>query len=122
MWRDFTYIDDIVEGVVRSADVIPQTNENWRVESGSPASSSAPYAVYNIGHGSPINLMDFIAAIESELGVTAKKNFRTMQPGDVYRTYADTQDLFDATGYKPQVGIKDGVTKFITWYREFYKQ
>ncbi|EKE85193.1 NAD-dependent epimerase [Idiomarina xiamenensis] len=122
MWRDFTYIDDIVEGVLRSADVVPQVNENWRVESGSPASSSAPYAVYNIGHGSPINLMDFIAAIENELGVTAKKNFRAMQPGDVYRTYADTEDLFEATGYKPQVGVKEGVAKFIAWYREFYNQ
>ena len=122
MWRDFTYIDDIVEGVLRSANVVPQVNENWRVESGSPASSSAPYAVYNIGHGSPINLMDFIAAIENELGVTAKKNFRAMQPGDVYRTYADTEDLFEATGYKPQVGVKEGVAKFIAWYREFYNQ
>lgn len=119
MWRDFTHVDDIVEGVIRIADVIPGRDEQWTVEAGTPASSSAPYAVYNIGHGSPINLMDFVKAIEDELGIEAKKNFREMQPGDVYQTYADTQDLFAATGYKPQVGPKEGVAEFITWYKEF---
>ncbi|MDC9524640.1 NAD-dependent epimerase [Pseudoalteromonas sp. Angola-30] len=121
MWRDFTYIDDIVEGVVRAADVIPKANPDWRVESGSPATSSAPYAVYNIGHGSPINLMKFIEAIEAELGTEANKNFREMQAGDVYKTYADTQDLFNATGYKAQVGVKQGVSELIKWYKDFYK-
>ncbi|OOF32915.1 NAD-dependent epimerase [Salinivibrio costicola] len=121
MWRDFTYVDDIVEGVVRIADVVPTRDDDWTVESGSPASSSAPYAVYNIGHGSPINLMDFIQAIESELGIEAKKNFRGMQPGDVYQTYADTQDLFAATGYMPKVGVKEGVEKFVAWYKDFYQ-
>ena len=122
MWRDFTHVNDIVEGVVRIADVLPGRNEQWTVEQGTPASSSAPYAVYNIGHGSPISLMDFVKAIEDELGIEAKKNFREMQPGDVYQTYADTQDLFAATGYKPQVGIKEGVAEFITWYKEFYNK
>ncbi|WP_281223033.1 NAD-dependent epimerase [Photobacterium sanguinicancri] len=122
MWRDFTYIDDIVEGVVRIADVIPTRNDDWKVETGTPATSSAPYAVYNIGHGSPINLMAFILEIENALGIEAKKNFREMQPGDVYKTYADTQDLFEATGYKPQVGIKEGVQKFVEWYKEFYNK
>ena len=122
MWRDFTHVDDIVEGVIRIADVVPGRDEQWTVEAGTPASSSAPYAVYNIGHGSPINLMDFVKAIEDELGIEAKKNFREMQPGDVYQTYADTQDLFAATGYKPQVGIKEGVAEFITWYKEFYNK
>lgn len=122
MWRDFTHVDDIVEGVVRIADVVPGRDEQWTVEQGTPASSSAPYAVYNIGHGSPISLMDFVKAIEDELGIEAKKNFREMQPGDVYQTYADTQDLFAATGYKPQVGIKEGVAEFITWYKKFYNQ
>lgn len=121
MWRDFTYIDDIIEGVVRIADVVPARDEHWRVESGSPASSSAPYAVYNIGHGSPINLMEFIQAIESDLGIEAKKNFRGMQPGDVYQTYADTQDLFAATGYQPKVGVKEGVAQFVAWYKAFYQ-
>ena len=122
MWRDFTHVDDIVEGVVRIADVVPGRNEQWTVEQGTPASSSAPYAVYNIGHGSPISLMDFVKAIEDELDIEAKKNFREMQPGDVYQTYADTKDLFAATGYKPQVGIKEGVAEFITWYKEFYNK
>ncbi|WP_217511547.1 NAD-dependent epimerase [Vibrio metschnikovii] len=121
MWRDFTYIDDIVEGVVRVADVIPQRNNAWTVEQGQPNSSSAPYALYNIGHGSPINLMDFIQAIETELGIEAKKHFRGMQPGDVYQTYADTTDLFAATGYRPRVGVQEGVAKFVAWYREFYR-
>ena len=122
MWRDFTYIDDIVEGVVRIADVIPARNDEWRVETGTPATSSAPYAVYNIGHGSPINLMEFITEIESALGIEAKKNFREMQAGDVYKTYAETSDLFEATGYTPKVGVKEGVQKFVEWYKEFYNK
>ncbi|WP_063669829.1 NAD-dependent epimerase [Aliivibrio fischeri] len=122
MWRDFTYIDDIVEGVVRIADVIPVQNNEWKVEIGTPATSSAPYAVYNIGHGSPINLMEFISEIESALGIEAKKNFREMQAGDVYKTYAETSDLFKATGYTPKVGVKEGVQKFVEWYKEFYNK
>ncbi|MFA0030476.1 NAD-dependent epimerase [Vibrio breoganii] len=121
MWRDFTHVDDIVEGIVRIADVVPTRDSDWTVEAGSPATSSAPYAVYNIGHGSPIKLMDFVKAIEVELGIEAKKNFREMQPGDVYQTYADTQDLFAATGYKPQVGIKQGVKEFVDWYKNYYQ-
>ncbi|MFA0116647.1 NAD-dependent epimerase [Vibrio breoganii] len=121
MWRDFTHVDDIVEGIVRIADVVPTRDSDWTVEAGSPATSSAPYAVYNIGHGSPIKLMDFVKAIEDELGIEAKKNFREMQPGDVYQTYADTQDLFAATGYKPQVGIKQGVKEFVDWYKNYYQ-
>ena len=120
MWRDFTYIDDIVEGVIRIAEVIPKKDANWKVEEGTPASSSAPYSVYNIGHGSPINLMKFIEAIEAELGIEAKKNFRGMQAGDVYQTYANTQDLFAATGYTPQVNVEEGVAKLVSWYKEFY--
>ncbi|TKF67534.1 NAD-dependent epimerase [Vibrio sp. F13] len=122
MWRDFTHVNDIVEGVVRIADVIPTRDNDWTVEAGSPANSSAPYAVYNIGHGSPINLMDFVKAIEDELGIEAKKKFREMQPGDVYQTYANTQDLFAATGYTPKVSVKEGVTEFIQWYRDFYNK
>ncbi|MEG3759784.1 NAD-dependent epimerase [Pseudoalteromonas carrageenovora] len=121
MWRDFTYIDDIVEGIVLAADIIPKGNPDWSVESGSPATSSAPYTVYNIGHGSPINLMKFIEAIETELDLKAVKNFREMQPGDVYKTYADTQDLFKATGYKAKVGVEQGVSELIKWYKDFYK-
>ncbi len=120
MWRDFTYIDDIVEGVIRIADVEPVKKPDWTVEMGSPATSSAPYAVYNIGHGSPISLMDFVQAIESELGIEAKKNFRGMQAGDVYQTYADTTDLFKVIGYTPAVTVKQGVAEFVKWYKDFY--
>ncbi|MGF1902961.1 NAD-dependent epimerase [Aliivibrio sifiae] len=120
MWRDFTHVNDIVEGIIRIADVIPTRDASWTVEDGSPATSSAPYAIYNIGHGSPINLMEFVQAIENELGIKAEKNFREMQLGDVYQTYADVGDLFEATGYKAQVSVEDGVAEFIGWYREFY--
>lgn len=122
MWRDFTHVDDIVEGVIRIADVIPSQDKSWTVENGSPATSSSPYSVYNIGHGSPINLMGFVKAIEDELGIEAKKNFREMQPGDVYQTYAEVSDLFEVTGYKPSVGVKEGVAEFVRWYREFYNK
>ncbi|WP_061014306.1 NAD-dependent epimerase [Photobacterium leiognathi] len=122
MRRDFTYIDDIVEGVMRIQDVIPQPNADWTVEAGSPATSSAPYRVYNIGHGSPVKLMDYIEALEEALGIEAKKNFMGMQPGDVYMTYADTEDLFKATGYKPEVKVKEGVQAFVDWYREYYQK
>ncbi|MFT6507133.1 MAG: UDP-glucuronate 4-epimerase [Colwellia polaris] len=122
MWRDFTHVDDIVEGVVRVADVVPERDAAWKVESGSPASSSAPYSIYNIGHGSPINLMGFVKAIEDELGIEAKKNFREMQPGDVYQTYAEVNDLFAAIDYKSQVSVKAGVAEFVKWYKAFYKK
>lgn len=120
MRRDFTYIDDIVEGVMRIQDVIPEPNPDWTVETGSPATSSAPYRVYNIGHGSPVKLMDYIEALEEALGIEAKKNFMDMQQGDVYMTYADTEDLFNATGYKPEVKVKEGVKAFVDWYRAYY--
>ncbi|WGL29296.1 NAD-dependent epimerase [Pectobacterium brasiliense] len=119
--RDFTYIDDIVEGITRIIDIIPEKNENWRVESGSPATSSAPYKIYNIGNGSPVKLMDFITALENSLGIEAKKNFLPMQPGDVYQTWADTEDLFTVTGYRPKIGVNEGVDRFVKWYREFYQ-
>ncbi|OCH74566.1 protein CapI [Vibrio breoganii] len=121
MQRDFTYIDDIVEGIIRIQDVIPETNNDWSVEAGSPATSSAPYRVFNIGHGSPVKLMEYIEALEDALGIEAKKNFMPMQPGDVYATYADTEDLFKATGYIPQVKVKEGVKAFADWYKAYYK-
>ncbi|MFA0466760.1 NAD-dependent epimerase [Vibrio breoganii] len=121
MQRDFTYIDDIVEGIIRIQDVIPETNNDWSVEAGSPATSSAPYRVFNIGHGSPVKLMEYIEALEDALGIEAKKNFMPMQPGDVYATYADTEDLFKATGYIPLVKVKEGVKAFADWYKAYYK-
>ncbi|CAM3195776.1 NAD-dependent epimerase [Vibrio rarus] len=121
MQRDFTYIDDIVEGIIRIQDVVPEADADWSVEQGSPATSSAPYRVYNIGHGSPVKLMDYIEALEEALGIEAKKNFMPMQPGDVYATYADTADLFKATGYKPQVKVREGVQAFADWYKAYYQ-
>ena len=120
MWRDFTHVDDIVEGIIRIADVIPECEPQWRVETGSPATSSAPYSIYNIGHGSPISLMDFVKAIEDELSIEAKKNFRGMQLGDVYQTYADTLDLYEAINYVPKVSVKEGVAELVTWFKDFY--
>ncbi|HIF9205978.1 TPA: NAD-dependent epimerase [Photobacterium damselae] len=122
MQRDFTYIDDIVEGIMRIQDVVPEQQEYWTVETGSPADSSAPYRVYNIGNGKCEKLMGYIEALEESLGTEAKKNFMPMQPGDVYKTYADTSGLFEATGYKPQTPIKEGVENFVQWYRDFYQK
>ncbi|HEY7865262.1 MAG TPA: NAD-dependent epimerase/dehydratase family protein, partial [Psychromonas sp.] len=121
MFRDFTYIDDIIEGILRIQDIVPLKDQHWTVETGSPAKSSAPYRLYTIGNGNPVKLMDFVEALESSLGIEAKKNFMPMQAGDVYQTYADTTDLFEATGYKPEMSVKEGVQAFVDWYRDFYK-
>ncbi|MEN4706699.1 MULTISPECIES: NAD-dependent epimerase [Pantoea] len=121
MKRDFTYIDDIAEAIVRLQDVIPQQDDNWTVETGSPATSSAPYRVYNIGNSQPVTLMNYIEAIEKALGITAKKNLMPMQPGDVLETSADTEALFKAIGFKPQTGVEEGVKNFVGWYRDFYR-
>jgi len=121
MKRDFTYIDDIAEAIVRLQDVIPQQDDNWTVETGSPATSSAPYRVYNIGNSQPVTLMNYIEAIEKALGITAKKNLMPMQPGDVLETSADTEALFEAIGFKPQTGVEEGVKNFVDWYRDFYR-
>ncbi|MBY8203910.1 NAD-dependent epimerase [Vibrio fluvialis] len=121
MRRDFTYIDDIAEGIIRIQNVIPETNSDWTVEEGSPATSSAPYRVYNIGNGKPVKLMEYIQALEDSIGIEVKKNFMPMQPGDVYQTYADTTSLFEATGYKPEVDVREGVSAFVEWYKEFYQ-
>ncbi|EIY2677155.1 NAD-dependent epimerase [Raoultella planticola] len=121
MKRDFTYIDDIVEAIIRVQDVIPQPDPEWSVENGSPATSSAPYRVYNIGNSSPVELMDYITALEEALGMIAEKNMMSIQPGDVLETSADTKPLYDLVGFKPQTSVKDGVKNFVDWYREFYR-
>ena len=120
MKRDFTYIDDIAEAIIRLQDIIPQSDPNWTVENGSPATSSAPYRVYNIGNSSPVELMDYITALEDALGKQAEKNMLPLQPGDVLETSADTKALYDVIGFKPQTSVKDGVKNFVDWYREFY--
>ncbi|MFP4486093.1 MAG: NAD-dependent epimerase [Campylobacterales bacterium] len=120
MQRDFTYIDDIVEGVVRVIDNPARPNSSWSGKNPDPATSPAPYTVYNIGNNSPVKLMDFIECIESELGISAKKKMMPLQPGDVPKTYADVNDLINNLGYKPQTPIKTGIKNFIKWYREYY--
>ncbi|WP_299199298.1 NAD-dependent epimerase [uncultured Amphritea sp.] len=119
MLRDFTYVDDIVEGVIRIQDVIPQVDENNPRTS--PDSSSAPYRVYNIGNNEPIELSRFIQAIESAAGKTAVKEYLPMQPGDVPATYADIDSLQQATGFKPSTTIEDGMQRFVEWYKAYYK-
>ncbi len=121
MRRDFTYIDDIAEAVVRLTDVIPQPNPAWTVETGSPADSSAPYRVYNIGNSQPVRLTDFIGELERALGVKAQINLLPMQPGDVLETSADTAALEAAIGFKPHTELADGLARFVAWYQDFYR-
>jgi UDP-glucuronate 4-epimerase len=122
MTRDFTYIDDIAEAIVRLQDVIPQPDDSWTVEAGSPASSSAPYRVYNIGNSQPTSLMTYIESLEKALSIEAKKNMLPMQPGDVLGTSADTQPLYQAINFRPQTSVEQGVQHFVDWYRRFYQQ
>ena len=121
MRRDFTYIDDIAEAVVRLMTVIPTRNPDWTVESGSPAESSAPYRVYNIGNSQPVQLTEFIHELELALGVSAKMNLLPMQPGDVLETSADTSALAAAIGFKPHTPLADGLARFVGWYRDYYR-
>lgn len=120
MLRDFTYIDDIVEGVLRVIDHIPAGNHDWCAENPDPSSSTAPYKIYNIGNSQPVKLMDFIEAIEEAIGRPAEKIFLPMQPGDVYQTNADTTSLQQELGFKPDKPIKEGVKETMDWYRSFY--
>ena len=120
MKRDFTFIDDIAEAIIRLADVIPQPNMEWTVETGSPAESSAPYRVYNIGNSQPVELKTFIHELESALGVPAKMNLLPLQPGDVLETSADTSALEAVIGFKPQTQLASGLARFVSWYRTFY--
>lgn len=119
--RDFTYIDDIVEGVLRVIDHIHVPNPHWSAQAPDPSSSTAPYKIYNIGNSHPVKLMDFIQAIEEVIGHPAEKVYLPMQPGDVYQTDADTTALQQELGFKPNKSIKDGVRETVEWYRSFYK-
>ena len=118
--RDFTYIDDIVEGVVRTADRIATPDPDWSSDHPEPATSNAPYRIYNIGNNNPVELMHFIACIEKALGREAKKNFLPLQPGDVPKTYANVDALVADVGFKPATPIEDGIARFIAWYRSYY--
>lgn len=121
MRRDFTYVEDVVEGIFRLIPTIPTKNEKWDAMNPDPSSSFAPYKVFNIGNSNPVELMDYIKAIEKNLGKEAEKNLMPIQTGDVPETYADVQALMDAVGYKPQTTIEEGIEKFIKWYRSYYK-
>lgn len=120
MQRDFTYIDDIVEGVVRITQKIPQPAENWTPESGDPSRSTAPYKVYNIGNHNTVELGTFIETIEQALGVEADKRYMDIQPGDVLATYADVDDLIEDVDFAPNTSLKTGIEQFVKWYKEFY--
>jgi UDP-glucuronate 4-epimerase len=119
--RDFTYIDDIVEGVIRVLDRIPEPDPDWSGEKPDSATSSAPYRLYNIGNHHPVELMDYIDVLEKCLGRKAEKNFLPLQAGDVPDTYADVNDLVIDTGYKPDTPVETGVSRFVEWYRAYYQ-
>ena len=120
MQRDFTYIDDIVEGISLAIDKEACANPNWSSLNPEASSSYAPYRIYNIGCGKPVNLLDYISALEEAIGKKAIKDFKPLQPGDVLSTHADTERLENELGYLPKVNFKEGVRRFVSWYKEFY--
>ncbi len=119
--RDFTYVDDIVEGVIRTLDKVAEANPGWSGEAPDPATSSAPWRVYNIGNSSPIELLRYIEVLEECIGKKVEKNLLPMQPGDVPATWADVQALTDDVDYKPATPIEQGIARFVEWYRDYYK-
>lgn len=119
--RDFTYIDDIVEGVVRTLDQVAAPNSEWSGEAPDPSTSKAPYRIYNIGSNNPVELSRFIEIIEERAGKKAQKNLLPMQPGDVPATYANVDSLINDVGYKPKTSVEEGIANFVDWYREFYQ-
>lgn len=121
MKRDFTYIDDIVQGVVRTMDRVPEADPGYDSNNPDPGRSHAPYRVFNIGNNDPVELMSFVEAIETSLGMEAKKNFMPMQDGDVPATYADTDELNAWTGFAPATPVPEGIRRFVEWYRSYYK-
>ncbi len=122
MKRDFTYVDDIVESISRLIPTIPSPNNQWSGHNPDPATSFAPYKVYNIGNNQPVELLRFIEVIEEKLGQKAIKNFMPLQDGDVPETYANVDDLMRDVGFKPETSIETGIGNFITWYRQYYQQ
>ncbi len=120
MQRDFTYIDDIIEGVVRIMKKNPEPDPAWSGDAPDPGTSYAPYRIYNIGNNNPESLMRFIGVLENQLGMEAEKRFLDMQPGDVPSTYADIEDLYQAVGFRPRTSIEDGIARFVQWYRSYY--
>jgi UDP-glucuronate 4-epimerase len=121
MKRDFTYIDDVVEGLVRLLHQKPRPDPSWDPANPDPATSAAPYRLYNIGNNQPVELNRFIAALEAALGKKAQKEYLPLQAGDVPETYADIQDLFEAVGFRPTTSIEAGIAKFVAWYKDYYR-
>ena len=121
MQRDFTYIDDIVEGVVRVMNNIPKADPNWTSDAANPSSSRVPYKLYNIGNNQPVALMAFVEAIEKAIGKKAIKEYLPLQAGNVPATYADVNDLIKDTGFKPSTSIAEGINNFVKWYKKYYK-
>lgn len=121
MRRDFTYVDDIVEGVMRVLDRIPEPDAGWSGDRPDPASSSAPYRLYNIGNHNPVELNRFVEALEFALDGKATRTYLPMQPGDVPATYADVADLERDTGFRPSTGIEEGIGRFVAWYKDYYR-
>ena len=120
--RDFTYIDDIVDGVIKTLDNPPSMNVRWNSKKPNPATSNAPWNIYNIGNNKPVELMDYIKALEKALGKKAKINFLPLQPGDVPDTYASVDSLREKFNYKPMTSVENGVSNFVKWYKDFYKK
>lgn len=120
MRRDFTYIDDIVNGVMKVIDKIPAKNPEWDNQKMDPASSSAPYALYNIGNQHPVTLMEYINAFETAIGKEAQKEYLPMQAGDVQETYSDMTEMINDFGYLPKTSVEEGVRKFIDWFKVYY--
>jgi UDP-glucuronate 4-epimerase len=120
MSRDFTYIDDIVEGVIRVVDRTAEPHADFNPNVPDPAVSNVPYRVFNIGNNQPVKLMEYIEAVEAAVGVTATKNLMPMQTGDVANTFADTRELDAWVGFKPNTPVRDGVARFVAWYRQYY--
>jgi UDP-glucuronate 4-epimerase len=119
--RDFTYIDDIVEGLSRVLERPASPNQNWSSDNPDPATSRAPWRVYNIGNNCPVNLLEYIRALEKTLGKEARKDFLPMQPGDVLDNYADIDDLIQQFNYRPVTNIEEGIGHFATWFRDYFK-
>jgi len=119
--RDFTYIDDIVEGIIKTLDNPSKGNDNWNSNQPDPASSNSPWSIYNIGNNDPVHLMDYIDVLEKTLGKKAKINYLPLQPGDVQDTYSDTNNLKKQFNYKPSTSVVDGISNFVNWYRAYYK-
>lgn len=118
--RDFTYIDDIVEGVIRTLDHTATANSDWSGKAPDPGTSASPWRVYNIGNNSPVELLDYIGALEKALGRTAEKNLLPLQPGDVPDTYADVQALVEDVNYKPSTSVEEGIARFVEWYKTYF--